>query len=127
MPLDPAADGFPRQAPVEKRPPNTASPCNLTDANWKNGVSIIPGRAGITDCDGSTTASLQQGDFLSLPRSGKRRIDAVNRDQVWLEGPPLDPATDGFPRVVRIGLGSSADPLRKIAFSYSKRRSFQRM
>jgi hypothetical protein len=72
-------------------------PCDLNDPNWSHGVFALPGRAGVTDCDGSSTGWIENGDTLEFPKSGKRTVATVNRDQVWVDGPPLDPESDGFP------------------------------
>lgn len=76
-------------------------PCNLTDQFWKNGISTISGRAGFTDCNGSSVFGLRRGDSVILAKSGQRTIENANGDQIWLSGDALDPDGDGFPNEIR--------------------------
>lgn len=87
-------------------------PCDLNDVNWKHGVSIIPGRAGFTDCDGASVTSLRIGDVVEFAGSGKRTILATNRDQIWVSGTPLDPERDGSPHPVRADLTATPSGIR---------------
>ena len=45
---------------------------------------------------------LRPGDELEFPGSGRRRIVAIDKNRIDVDGAPLDPAQDGFPHAVRI-------------------------
>jgi hypothetical protein len=48
------------------------------------------------------TRHLGVGDELEFAGAGRRKIVAIDRNRIEVDGPPLDSATDGFPHPVRV-------------------------
>jgi hypothetical protein len=75
---------------------------SFCDSNWKHGVWVQDQRAAFFVPDGTDLAGLQSGGRLRFASGSERVIERVQGDQVWLEGPPLDPFRDGYPQPIAI-------------------------
>ncbi|PTL80222.1 hypothetical protein DAT35_29940 [Vitiosangium sp. GDMCC 1.1324] len=81
------------------------TPSSLTDENWENGIHRL--QAGFFVEDQSRLASIRTGATLTFAGSGMRKLSKLDGRDVWVEGPVLDPATDGAPNFVRVEFGWS--------------------
>ena len=83
--------------------PERLRPSSLSDADWRNGVWIgSADRAGFRVTDARNLSRLAPGLRLHFARSGPRTVRAVERDTVWVDGPPLDPEGDGYPHRIEV-------------------------
>lgn len=83
--------------------PATAAlqPANYSDENWDHGVHrVLP---GFFVKNRELLKPLQPGDKLTGADQRSRVIQRITGDQIWLNGPPLDPLKDGYPHVFHIG------------------------
>jgi hypothetical protein len=88
---------------IDNAKPARLRPSSLCDGNWTNGVwTQHAGAAAFFVSDASLLRRLAPGDRVRLAHSGERRIERIDGDQVWLEGPLLDPLRDGYPRAVEV-------------------------
>jgi len=62
--------------------------------------------------DRHDTRHLRVGDELVFSGSGRRRIAAIDANRIVVDGPALDPETDGFPHPVRVALPRRREPPR---------------
>lgn len=78
---------------------------NLTDANWRNGISL--GQNGFfIENNFLNRQSLQIGDKINFSYSGERTIvDLIYNNQyinIFVDGEKLDPIKDGYPNKIKI-------------------------
>lgn len=74
-------------------------PARYSDKIWKNGVNRSD--AGFFVDNEDDLIGLRPGMMLEFSKSGKRAVRSISGNQVWVEGPKLNPKGDGFPYVVR--------------------------
>jgi hypothetical protein len=88
---------------IDNAKPARLRPSSLCDANWTNGVwTQHASAAAFFVSDASLLRRIAPGDRLRFARSGERTIQRIDGDQVWLEGPSLDPHGDGYPHAVEV-------------------------
>ena len=75
---------------------------SLCDDNWTKGIWIHDPRAGFFVADYSDLSTLRPGSRLRFRASGERIVESLTGDQVWLLGPALDPAEDGYPQPIEV-------------------------
>lgn len=93
--------------PTRKPYPNTnvrtlpeIQPADLSDGNWDHGVHR--NLAGFFVTDPSQLTLIEPGDKLIDPEHNIRTVLRISGDQVWLDGPRLDPKKDGYPDVYHV-------------------------
>ena len=78
---------------------------NLTDANWKNGISLSQ-TGFFIDNNFLNRQSLKIGNKISFSSSGKRNIiNLIYSDEyinIFVDGEKLDPIKDGYPNKIKI-------------------------
>lgn len=78
---------------------------NLTDANWKNGISLSQ-TGFFIDNNFLNRQSLKIGNKISFSSSGKRNIiNLIYSDgyiNIFVDGEKLDPIKDGYPNKIKI-------------------------
>lgn len=94
---------------VIKMPPPASgltalTPFNLTDENWKNGISRT--KTGFFVSNTFTNRNnFMVGGTLKFPFSGARKVTSIDYTEqyinVYLEGPVLDDIQDGYPNQFR--------------------------
>jgi hypothetical protein len=72
------------------------------DQNWTNGIWIREAHAAFFVSDAGDVRSLQPGSRLRFRAAGERIVERILNDQVWLQGPPLSPAEDGYPHAIQV-------------------------
>jgi hypothetical protein len=72
---------------------------NFDDVNWKAGILRAGGTAFLV-ADLASLVGLAVGDTLDFAASGPRKITAISKDRVDLDG-AIDAQRDGFPRLAR--------------------------
>lgn len=80
---------------------------NVSNSKWQKGVSIAPlnnSRAGIAIASTEILPELYPGMDIEFASSGKRKIIAIENNQVWVTGNSLDPVADGYPNLVTVTL-----------------------
>lgn len=82
-------------------PVTEIAPARVVDENWNRGI-YVRGSAGFFVQDAARIAALEPGSRLRFRRSGERRVRVIAGDQVWVEGPALDPEGDGAPNVIEV-------------------------
>lgn len=77
---------------------------SLWATSWTDGGTVKSGIMGnsIILQQPRDSRHLRSGDELEFSGSGRRRIVAVDKNRIDVDGPPLDPARDGFPHPVRV-------------------------
>jgi len=83
----------------------TLKPFNLTDANWKNGISIKETGFFVSKTK-DLDSTLKVGDLLEFYGSGFRKITRLSGNDkylnIYVSGQKLNPETDGYPNEVII-------------------------
>lgn len=65
-------------------------------------AGILTGTAGFLVADATDLWGLAPGDRVRFERSGERLVKRIADRRVFVEGPPLDPAGDGYPHAVQV-------------------------
>ncbi len=82
-------------------------PANVSNANWKNGISLNNLQRDNTQVmmsDSNLLTQLYPGMNITFLKSGKRQIIEINDNQIKVTGTPLDPIADGYPYPLTIKL-----------------------
>lgn len=110
-PLDPERDGSPAVIRIATPQSRYGVPrpdkgdawlaiSDITTPDWRAGICIDAGRAGVFLRQPDRIVDLRPGDTLTFARSGERRVERVESPIVWVAGDALDPAGDGPPEMV---------------------------
>ena len=73
---------------------------DIVNPDWRAGICIDGGRAGVFLRQPDQIVELRPGDALTFAKSGERRVERVESPIVWVSGGTLDPLGDGPPEMV---------------------------
>ena len=81
---------------------NYFSAFNLSDQNWKNGISL---KQNVFFISKRSSVILKVGDTLEFP-TGTRNIVKIDKnskyENIYVDGKKLDPIKDGYPNKIKI-------------------------
>jgi hypothetical protein len=87
---------------------------NFSDSNWINGISVMSEStiSAYISLNPTPLAAFffrdpniplpKVGDLIKFKKSGIRYVLCVSSDQIFVDGPPLDPISDGYPHEIII-------------------------